>query len=72
MSLNKPPGVSGDAEADFISTQADLLGEEISFWQEMLSSLEGSDQPRESVERVQQALALATYRLALIMRHSSQ
>lgn len=72
MSLNKLPGKSRDADADFTSTQASLLGEEISFWQEMLSALEGSDQPRESVERVQQALALAHYRLALIMRQSSQ
>ena len=72
MRLNKPPGTSRDADANFVSTQTSLLGEEISFWQEMLFALESSDHPRESVERVQQALALAHYRLALIMRHSSQ
>ena len=72
MRLNNPPGMSREADADFASTQVSLLGEEISFWQEMLSALESSDHPRESVERVQQALALAHYRLALILQHSSQ
>jgi hypothetical protein len=72
MRLNKPPGMSRDADAEFTSTQVSLLGEEISFWQEMLTTLESSAHPRESVERVQQALALAHYRLSLIMRHSSQ
>ncbi|HET6565121.1 MAG TPA: hypothetical protein VFG52_06865, partial [Xanthomonadales bacterium] len=59
------------AEASTSLRQASLLRQEVSFWQEMLLSLESTDHPREYVERVRQALALAQYRLGQLQQHSS-
>jgi hypothetical protein len=41
-----------------------LLRAEIQFWRELIESLGAVPQPRESAERMHQALALAEYRLA--------
>ena len=41
-----------------------LLRSEIRFWRELIESLATESQPRESAERMHQALALAEYRLA--------
>lgn len=56
---------------DAAQEKASLLREEINFWQEMLSVIEASEHSGECEERVQQALALAQYRLALIMPQSN-
>jgi hypothetical protein len=41
-----------------------LLRSEIRFWHELIESLGEVPRPRESTERMHQALALAEYRLA--------
>lgn len=41
-----------------------LLRSEIRFWRELIESPGADSQPRESIERMHQALALAEYRLA--------
>jgi hypothetical protein len=66
MPIDQPPGKAIKSETSCTPIEAGPLAEEIRFWQEMLSAMEGADQPQERVERVKQALALAQYRLASV------
>lgn len=47
-----------------------LLRSEIRFWRELIESLGPDSQPREAIERMHQALALAEYRLAKLGQKS--
>ena len=56
-----------------VATTSDLLNsshfsEEVCFWRELIQSMDESRQPRESLERMRQALALAEFRLASVSK----
>ena len=53
--LEQGPGIQGANEA--------LLLSEVRFWRELIESLDDQTRPRESIERMHQALALAEFRL---------
>jgi hypothetical protein len=59
----KPPGTTGD---DRHGAEI-LLRAEVAFWREMIGSCD-ADHPPASLERMQQALALAEYRLLRCFR----
>jgi len=71
MHLNPASETSKEPNTSPPTAHASQLQEEISFWQEMLSAISAADHPAESVERIQQALALAKFRLSLILPPSS-
>jgi hypothetical protein len=67
-----PPQSKTDSQSGVATSKEWLasshLSEEVSFWRELIQTLDESRQSRESLERMRQALALAEYRLASVSK----